>query len=259
MKRFVLRLLAGLGYELRRHPARDALSGALANAARLGTTPATIIDVGAARGGFAAETRRLWPQARMLLVEPLAEFSPALTAFAAGVPGCTVVATAAGNLDGEVTFNVHPDLFGSSLYVEDEEADVNGDPRTVRLRRLDSLRSDYCLAGPFLLKIDVQGAERDVLEGARGVLAETAMAIIETSFLPFFRHGPLAAELMAWMEAAGFVLYDIVGLAHRPLDAALAQADLVFVPRDSPLRRDHRYATPAQRAALTRRLKAAAK
>jgi hypothetical protein len=43
------------------------------------------------------------------------------------------------------------------------------------------------------------------------------------------------------MRDNGFVAYDICGLARRPLDQALWQADFIFVPRASSLRSDKRW------------------
>jgi hypothetical protein len=43
------------------------------------------------------------------------------------------------------------------------------------------------------------------------------------------------------MHEREFVVWDVLALGRRPLDAALAQIDLVFVPERSPLRRDRRW------------------
>ena len=51
--------------------------------------------------------------------------------------------------------------------------------------------------------------------------------------------------------------YDIGNLARRPLDGALSQADVFFVPESSPARREHVYAAPDQRAAQTAEFAAA--
>ena len=77
--------------------------------------------------------------------------------------------------------------------------------------------------------------------------------ILETSFLSFFKGAPVFADVIAFMGARGFCAYDLFALSHRPLDGALAQADVVFVPEDSPLRRHRHYANPAQRQALNQR------
>ncbi|MEH1792137.1 hypothetical protein [Nostoc sp.] len=43
------------------------------------------------------------------------------------------------------------------------------------------------------------------------------------------------------MNVIGLLAYDICGLTRRPLDQALWQADLIFVPRNSPLISDKRW------------------
>lgn len=255
MKRLLLKLLHRLGYVLQPRDGRNSLAGALRQARAAGLAPEVVVDVGAAHGGFARQCAGIFPAARYVLVEPLSEFHAGLAEVAAHIPACRVEPVAASGTAGEVTFNVHPDLYGSSLFLENEDSDVNGVPRTVRTATLDQLVTE---PGQVLLKIDVQGAEMAVLGGATGLLERCAYIIVEVSFLKFFKGGVLAHEVIAWMAARGFALYDVLGLAHRPLDGALAQADLVFVPENGPLRRVHHYATAAQREALTRRLRGGA-
>ncbi|CAA6604971.1 Methyltransferase, FkbM family [Rhodospirillaceae bacterium LM-1] len=234
---------------------RVSMTGALSQAKRNGFRPATIIDVGAGRGDFTRLSASIFPEADILMIEPLSEFNWALSQVAATLTQARPVHAAASSSPGSCLLNVHPDLFGSSLLTEGEASDVNGVPREVPAITLDSAVEKNNLSGPYLLKIDVQGAELDVLSGSAQVLRQTAFVILETSMFNFFKQGPLAHEIITWMAEYGFVPYDIFGLAHRPLDGALAQADIVFVPEDSPLRRHHYYATLEQRAALTKRLR----
>jgi FkbM family methyltransferase len=182
------------------------------------------------------------------LVEPLEEFGAALDLVTRQLGG-TRVSAAAGSTAGSRTFHVHRDLVGSSLLREREGEGVDGTPRQVDVIALDGLIRANALEPPFLIKIDVQGAEADVLAGARIALQEAVAVVIEVSFFSFFIDGSRFDEIVATMRAAGFVVFDIENLARRPLDGALAQADLIFVKEDSPVRRDHRYASPAQRAA----------
>jgi hypothetical protein len=49
------------------------------------------------------------------------------------------------------------------------------------------------------------------------------------------------------VQAAGLVVYDVTDPLYRPLDGALAQADLCCVPATSQLRRDLAFSTPEQR------------
>ncbi|MBI4969614.1 MAG: FkbM family methyltransferase [Rhodospirillales bacterium] len=255
MKRAFLYLLGRLGYDLVKCPGRISLNGVLANAKRNGLTPKSILDIGAGRGEFTRQALNHFPDAGILMVEPLVEFAPALSALATGRPKVRLANLVASDRAGTVRLNVHPDLFGSSILLEREETDVNGVPRAVEAETLDTLVHRHAMAPPYLLKIDVQGAEGKVLAGAQRVLAETELVILEASLLHFFADGPLIGAILAQMEMAGFALYDLFGLTHRPLDGALAQADLVFARTKGILRRRHTYATPEQRQALTRRLR----
>jgi FkbM family methyltransferase len=256
VKSFFSRLVAMLGYEIRSRTGRATLRGVLENAWRNGVRPASVLDVGAAYGQFTRTCASVFPQARHILVEPLEEYRPLLDAVCADIPGSLHVAAAAAaaTASGEITINVHPDLVGSSAYLEDEDSDVNGVPRTVPTVTLDDLIRDTEAKPPFLIKVDVQGAELDVLEGAGGNLEAVDLVILEVSFFKFFKGAPQFATVIAYMEARGFVPYDVFGLSHRPVDGALAQADVAFVKADGPCRAHHHYATAQQRAEFTRRL-----
>jgi len=100
---------------------------------------------------------------------------------------------------------------------------------------------------PFLLKLDVQGAELDVLLGAEEILQGAEYILLEVSFFPFFTGGPLFQDILSFMRSRGLVVYDIFDLQYRPLDNALSQADIVFVKEGGLLRRHHFYATREQR------------
>lgn len=233
---------------------RSLQRGALRQLARMGVTPATVVDVGAAHGTPALyET---FPAARHLLVEPLAEFEAPLRALAAGLSDARVVMAAAGPCPGRIVLNVHPDLVGSSAYREDEDSDVNGTAREVPQVTVDELVASSRSAGPYLLKVDAQGYELDVLRGAVQVLPATEAVLLEVSLFRFFQGGPDFAEVVAFMRDLGLVAYDVLDLKYRPLDGAQSQVDIVFVPEASPLRRHHAYATPRQREEWTARVRA---
>jgi len=198
--------------------------------------PRTIVDVGAAFGDWAARAREVNSDARLILVEPLEEYRPILEPRLGPLRAEYVEAAAAAE-SGTATINVHADLVGSSLYLEGEEG-VNGEPREVRAVTVDELAP----AGPVLLKIDAQGAELDVLEGARETLAGSCGVLLELSLFRFFAGGPLAHEAIAYMAERGFVLYDLHDVMRRPLDDAVSQFNALFVPGDSELRARHVYA-----------------
>jgi hypothetical protein len=105
--------------------------------------------------------------------------------------------------------------------------------REVPKARLDDLVSNHALEPPYILKVDVEGAELDVLQGAPEVLANSLAVALEVTLIDVFEGGASFAEVVAFMAEREFVIYDVVGGFCRMSDAALYQLDLVFVPKDS--------------------------
>lgn len=246
------KLLAALGLRVTRITANPpaaagsarTLRDPLRQLRRLGFQPATVIDVGVATG--TPELYETFPHAYYLLVEPLREFQPALERWLQRLSGKAVYAAAAAR-QGTIEINVHPEhLDGSSLYLEQMGPEFDGVPRTVPAITLDELVAAEGLSGPFLIKLDVQGAELEVLQGAPHVLAATEVVLLETSLFEFMKQSPQFFDIVSYMKHAGFVVYDIYGGHCRPLDGALGQCDLAFVREQGRFRQDHRYASPEQ-------------
>jgi FkbM family methyltransferase len=232
---------------------RLSFVGALQQIKNLGFTPASVIDVGASVGSFTMQCHRVFPDSKYLLIEPLEENRALLDQVTKRIPNAEYVLAVATSEPGEVTLNVHSDLVGSSLYLE-KETGLDGVPRNVPAVTLDDLCRDRSVPGPYLIKIDVQGAELDVLSGAREVLDRTEYVILEVSLFQFAKGGPQLYDVVTFMKSHGFVAYDILGWHYRPLDGALAQMDMAFVKEISQFRKHHIYTNPKQRKELTKRM-----
>ncbi len=215
----------------------------------LGTQPRTIIDIGAASG--TPELMAAFPDARLVLVEPLAEFADQLDLIAQTRPSI-VISAAAGESTGSLTFHVHPDqLEGSSALEETMGVFADGVSRTVPVVRVDEAFDRMEFPGPYLIKIDVQGAELTALEGCAGLLDSTDALCLEVSLFSFMKEAPQLADVVAKLASLGFAAWDIIPGWTRPLDGALGQVDIVFVPETSDLRADHSFATATQYKLLT--------
>ena len=260
LKASIQRLLGLAGLEIRRiapghRGARHSVADTLEQARAMGFVPGTVIDVGAAYGSFTELCRTIFPGGRYLLVEPLEEYRPLLEQMKQSSPLVDYNIAAATRQEGETVINVHSDLVGSSLYREVEAGTgVNGIARTVRSVTIDRLVREAGAKGPYLFKVDVQGAELDVLDGAEHTLSRSELVVLEVSFFKFFEDGPECAAVLSYMKERGFVPYDIVGLQYRPLDGALSQVDMAFVKEQGLFRRDHGYATAEQRSQQNRRM-----
>jgi len=258
MKALLKNLLAILGYELCPAPLAHKLSRstdrfALETVAQNGLTINTVIDVGAAYGEWSSLARTIFPKARYILIEPLPQYDDWLNPLLTEFPNFSRIKAAAADHAGTLTFNLHEDWCGSSLLHEIEGPSVDGKPIEVKSITLDEAVKQHKLEGPFFIKLDVQGSENLVLSGATTILPQTACLLIETSMFEFYKNGPLIHDIFATMRQHDFVIYDILNLQYRLLDNALSQADLVFVPSDSPLRQYHIYASPDQRLQQNKR------
>jgi FkbM family methyltransferase len=180
------------------------------------------IDVGAHRGGVLEHIVRLAPRGRHVAFEPLPELCAQLRA---RFPGVDVRESALSNERGERTFvfvQNHPALSGfrrrdypSTPVVREISVDVE--------RLDDALPDDYV---PALIKIDVEGAEREVLEGATETIARHKPFVV-------FEHGKGAAphygthprDLYALLcDRAGLRIFDLDG--NGPFD--LGQLERIF-------------------------------
>jgi FkbM family methyltransferase len=204
---------------------------------QLGFDPQLIIDVGVASG--TDDIYRHFPRAKYYLVEALAEFEPHLKRLC-GRLNAQYFLAAAGSQAGTIQINVHPDLIGSSVHREVDGGGIDGQTRTVDVIRIDDLvQADN--KGSRMIKVDVQGAELQVLDGAQQCLRDTDVVILETSLIGTLQDTPELSEVVRYMKDRGFVVFDIIGGEQRPLDRSLAQVDLVFIPQSHPLRADRRW------------------
>jgi FkbM family methyltransferase len=104
----------------------------------------------------------------------------------------------------------------------------------VQVERLDDVLQRHPAQHPNLLKVDVQGHELAVLDGAASSIRQMEVIVLEVSLI---RIGPVPVfrEVIEYMAARGFRLYDFLPMYYRPLDGALWQGDAFFVRGDSNL------------------------
>lgn len=100
---------------------------------------------------------------------------------------------------------------GSALFSDDRRDDMNridGGGLRVSVKPLDELVP--ASSSIALLKVDVEGYEKLVLEGAAAVLARTACVYFEVSRSHFARFGYTIRDLLALLQGAGFHLFRSV-------------------------------------------------
>jgi len=195
-----------------------------------GFAPSTIIDVGASNGQWTRECLQIFPDARYLLVDPLEENRSTLGALAASDARIEVWQGALGAESGSLDLWAHGD---QSSFLPSH--DFPGLRRAVQVRTLDSFIETSLLQAPMLLKADVQGYELEVLKGASRCLEMCEVLLIEVSFRRLYDGSPLAHDIVGYLGARGFRVYDICSFLQRPADNELVQCDVVFAREGSRL------------------------
>lgn len=161
----------------------------------------TYVDVGTNRGQILGEAVRVAPQARHIAFEPI----PALAReLARAFPSVDVRQLAVGAEPGSAEFCHFRALDGwSGLRRSPLISDERGDPEFIAVE-VSTLDAELGELRPAVIKIDVEGAELDVLEGAHGVLASARPLVI-------FEHVAVASALYGAEAAAPWDLLSELG------------------------------------------------
>lgn len=190
------------------------------------TAIGSVIDIGVAEG--TPELYSVFKGYRMLLIEANPEYSQELDLLATQLPA-RVEKVFCGAREG-VAKLYQDGRKSSSLRYSNRKVSPQVE---VPVMPLDSLVHD--LPTPYLIKIDVEGAEMEVLKGAAESIKSAAAVVIETSIAKQYEGGVEFAEVVSCMRERGFSVYDMVEGAI--IDGKLMHIDLIFVPTDAPFRK----------------------
>jgi len=196
-----------------------------------------LLDVGANEGQYVGYLRNAGWRGRIVSFEPVAAVHTILSANAARDPAWQVAPPMAlGAADGSAAITVSSESDMSSLLpLRDEILKVSPSSaatgqETVEVRTLDAVFDDHVAKDDVaFLKIDTQGYERAVLEGAVKTLPRLAGMQVELSLTPLYEGEADWRALVERIEAAGFSLaFVLPGYYDRHLKRML-QFDGVFM------------------------------
>ncbi|TSJ35977.1 FkbM family methyltransferase [Mucilaginibacter corticis] len=201
---------------------------------RLGFSPNFVIDIGAFEGEWSVMFKKIFPSAKILMIEAQAEKENRLQQTTGSLSETAYYIGLLGSESGrQVSFHVNSTV--SSVLKEHKPNDFRTEPR--RLETLDGIlaKNRFHSTGPDFIKLDVQGYELEILKGAVASLAEVQFILCEVSLLEINADAPLLADVIRFMDQSSFVTYDICSFIRRPLDRALWQTDLLFIRKGHPL------------------------
>jgi FkbM family methyltransferase len=189
------------------------------------------VDVGTFDGSFYEIVRNERALGKAILIEPQEKYFRQLTARygtdgSVSLEQCVLLAE-----KRPVSFHINTMNATSSVLPADEqllgsEIDISGEIIQTESKTLDEVCARHT-GTVDLLKIDVQGAELDVLQGGVQTLKRTRLAWIEVSFKPLYKNQALFGDIQQYMESQGFVMINILP-GFKGKSGELLQADCLF-------------------------------
>ena len=199
-----------------------------------------VFDVGANVGQFGSGLREFGFKGDLISFEPLSSAYNKLCNISKRDAKWRVHQRAAiGNYDGEIEINISNNSVSSSVLPMMEahtSAALNSayvGTEKVPIFRLDSVGLEYLTAfsRPFL-KIDTQGIEWQVLDGASEILKHTQGVLCELSLVPLYEGQHLWMDMIHRLKSEGFTLWSIQKGFTDPRDGRTLQVDATFFRLD---------------------------
>jgi FkbM family methyltransferase len=176
----------------------------------------TVLDVGANEGQFIKVARLLFPGASILAFEPNPRLMHCLQGLLPKSGMDAVFQIACGREAASMPlhlakFSPATSLLPSSSFrIPDFPTVETEETIEVKVERLDCVVGRHGVAPkPYLLKIDVQGFELDVLHGALGILPDVAVVVCEVNAVSFYEGQAGFEDIYAFMQRYNFKLVDI--------------------------------------------------
>ena len=190
------------------------------------SNPKRFLDIGAHTGEFTQNILRLAPECQVVMVEANPNCEPYLQKLNHGYD-----ILALSNKQGKAELFVEKANMlgtGASLYKENTEwyADGKFDKVEVELDTLDN-KKYFGYEVIDLVKLDVQGAELDILEGGRKTITRSKYVLIETSLVVYNHGAPMVDAIVPKMKEYGFYMEDILDYLKFSKNQ-ISQMDILF-------------------------------
>lgn len=201
---------------------------------KIGFYPKTVFDIGVGYG--TPWLYEAFPKAHFVLIEPQAEFEPYLKRIC-GQRDAEYHLIGVGDTDGNAHIYRLPNSpTGSSFLPPSEQGkqiwgEFQRSEEPMPIVKLDTYKERN---GPFLLKIDTEGFELQVIRGADAVLAKTDLVLMEVAVVERQAGEADLIDVGAVMKKHGFRLVDIPVLTQRSADGPLLYMDVAFARVGSP-------------------------
>jgi FkbM family methyltransferase len=234
-KQVIRGTLRSLGFDLIRWRPQSSPDAALAKLL-IQHRVDTVLDIGANEGQYAHLLRELGFKGRIVSFEPLETAHRRLQKSATCDAFWTIAPrTALGNEEGNICLNVASNGASSSL-LPMLAAHKRAAPHVIRtgseivpITRLDLAAREFLSESQrIFLKVDVQGYELQVLQGATELLSRIVGAQLELSHVPLYEGQALFPSLIEFMVRQDFSIWGMMPVLLDNSSGRLLQTDVVF-------------------------------
>jgi len=195
---------------------------------KTGFQPGTVFDIGVGNG--TPWLYEAFPKAHFVLIEPQIEFETSLKRLCKQMDA-EYHCVGAGEIESNLPlYRLSISPTGSSFLPPSEQATniwgtFSQSDSTIPIVQLDTFKDR---SEPFLLKIDTEGYELKVLQGATGILAKTDLALVEVAIAERQVGEADLIEIGIFMKENGFRLIDIPMLTQQSVHGPLLYVDVAF-------------------------------
>jgi FkbM family methyltransferase len=199
-----------------------------------------VIDAGANVGQYAKKLRRVGYRGRIVSFEPVQEAFDKLALAAEGDDNWWVRHEGLAAKDGTATMQAMHGTMSSMLEASEFGLEWSKRLRRTRteevtLRRLDGLLPELLAdldCGRVMLKMDTQGYDLEVFEGARGVLDRVVALQSEVSCVPIYDGMPTMVEQWEAYQGAGFESAGMYPVSFDRRTVRVVEYDVLMVRPD---------------------------
>ena len=164
--------------------------------------PNVCYDIGASVLHWTRHAERLWPNSKLILFDA---FEPAKILYS---KYDNYIGVLSDEDNKQVKFYQNDQYFAGNSYYREVGSDYNPYNENIYIlkntRSLDSIVNERWYPYPDLIKIDVQGAELDIIKGASNVLSHTKYLIVELQHVNYNDGAPLYNETITYLESIGW-------------------------------------------------------